>query len=301
MTVAPNTGECRLGFPARRHRPTAVAAATAGAAVVQREQPDAARAEQGERVEVARAAQQPPVQTVPRGAVVAAVGEGPDDLAGADGRTRGHRALDRQVGRPQRWIPGGGVGHRHHRAAGHRSGERDDAGSGGPDRGTDGRGHVHAPVPGRPAGGRRFEPAEQRAGPAHGPAPTAGRPGGSAPVDEPSTPTAARCPSVLRGRHGADQPDRPRSGRAVGAGPGLRGREHEADRPGQYQREQQPAPGVGRRRRSRPGRPDPAAPGTHPEGLPCPPHRARRGGPLRGRPCRKPRRPHRRRPPTRPR
>ncbi|GAA1093262.1 hypothetical protein GCM10009663_41160 [Kitasatospora arboriphila] len=158
--------------------------------MVERKQPDVAGAEQGERVEVPGAAQQSPVQAVPGRAVVAAVGEVPDHLTRPDGSARGDRALDRQVGRPQRGIPGSGVGDRHHRSSGHRSGEGDDAGSGGPDRRADRRRHVDAPVPGRPEGSRRLEPAEQRTWPAHRPGPTGT--GGAA-----EGAIAGRCPAVL--------------------------------------------------------------------------------------------------------
>lgn len=188
--------------------------------------------------------------------------------------------------------------HRDHRAPGHRSGERDDAGSGGPDRGTGGRRNIDAPMPGRPSCGRRLEPTKQRRRPAHRPHPAATLPGRStlpgrrtlserctligSDAVRPLSVLPDGCPQSRIRSLRTDQSDRTRPAGTMAAGPGLRRRKHQGDGPGEHQRKQQPAAVVRRGRRRRTGCEDPALRGAHPEGLPDPPERARRSNRLRG-------------------
>ncbi|PBC77559.1 hypothetical protein BX265_2310 [Streptomyces sp. TLI_235] len=228
--------------------------AVIAAAPAEWKQADPAGAEQGEWVEVARAPQQAPVQAVPARAVVTAVGNRADDVSGGDRGASPDGALDRQVGGPQRRVSRRGVGHRHHRTPGHRSGERDDAGSCGAHRSAHGGGHVDTPVPGRPARGGRFEAPHQAARPPDRPGPAGTLHRLAARPDRQALP-------FLGGACIGD-PDDPGSAERAGlprVGSGTRRREHQRDRAGQHQGEQQPAPtvrrGRQRKQRTRPGTP----------------------------------------------
>jgi len=112
--------------------------------------------DQGQRIEVAVSPQQPPVQTA-AGTVARSRRDRADHLPCRDRLAARHQRFHRLVGRPQRGLPGSGVGHGDHACARDRPHEGHHPALEHPDRCAGRGGQVHAPVPGRPGQRRRIE------------------------------------------------------------------------------------------------------------------------------------------------
>lgn len=128
----------------------------------EREQPGRAAAQQpgrqqGQRIQILRAAQQTPVQAA-RGTVRRSRGDRGHHLAGAHRRALRQERADRLVCRAQRRPACTGEDDGEHSAARDQARERDPAGCRDPYRGARRRGQIHSAVP-RPVHGRRRLPA----------------------------------------------------------------------------------------------------------------------------------------------
>jgi hypothetical protein len=138
----------------------------------ERQQPDPAEAQQGERVEVLTGSAQAPVQAGGLGAPGVAAEQGADRLSGAHPVAGSHRRDDRLVGGAQ----AARVRHADHATAGDEPGVVDDPGAGSADGGARCGGKVDTAVASQPGLGRRVEVTRHARRPVERPAPV--RPGG---------------------------------------------------------------------------------------------------------------------------
>jgi hypothetical protein len=137
---------------------------------MERQQSGAPGAQQGERIQIALAAQQSPVQAAAR-TVIVPLGQCPDRLAGRHRGAHGWSVGDREVAGPQRRLPGARVQHRDQRPPRHQAREGDHSGQRGPHRVARFGGEVDPAVPGGPRLRWRLEPAQHPTGPADRPGP----------------------------------------------------------------------------------------------------------------------------------